>query len=70
MSTTRRSRIIGEKLRTLRGEKTQQEIADAIGVTAMAISSYERGERIPNDEIKIKICSYFKKEVGEIFFAS
>lgn len=67
---TNRPQVIGEKLKALRGDRTQQEIANAIGVTAMAISQYERGERVPNDEIKIKIAEYFHKEVGEIFFAT
>ena len=60
---------IGERLKELRGERTQSEIATAIGVTSMAISQYERGERVPNDEIKIKISNYFHKGVEEIFFA-
>ena len=68
MTEINRERI-GEKLKDLRGERTQSEIATAIGVTPMAISQYERGERIPNDEIKIRIANYFHKGIEEIFFA-
>ena len=60
---------IGTRLRDLRGNKPQAEVASAIGVTAMAISQYERGERIPNDEMKIRIAAYYKKSVEELFFA-
>ena len=60
---------IGTRLRDLRGNKPQSEVASAIGVTAMAISQYERGERIPNDEMKIRIAAYYKKSVEELFFA-
>lgn len=60
---------IGAKLRELRGNRSQAEIADALGVTSMAISQYERGERIPNDIMKLKIAEYFNVTVTEIFFA-
>ena len=70
MDRANRAQMIGEKLKALRGEKTQQEVADAIGVTAMAISQYERGERVPNDEMKVRIADYFHKGVSEIFFAT
>ena len=66
MTEINRKRI-GEKLKALRGERTQSEIATAIDVTTMAISQYERGERIPNDEIKIRIANYFHKGIEEIF---
>ena len=40
---------IGAKLRELRGNRTQKEVGDACGVSDMAISLYESGERIPRD---------------------
>ena len=57
------------KLRRLRGDKTQEEVADAIGVTKSAWAMYERGERTPRDEIKVKIAKYFGVTVEELFFA-
>ena len=62
------SQTIGERLRSLRGAKTQKEIGDAIGVTAMAISQYERGERVPADDIKVALARYFNSTVEAIFF--
>jgi len=59
---------IGRMLRELRGDKTQKEVADAVGVTAMAISQYEQGERIPQDEIKVKLAKFFNKSIEDIFF--
>lgn len=60
---------IGAILIKLRGEnRTQQEVADSIGVTVSAIGMYERGERIPRDEIKIRLAEYYGKSIGEIFF--
>ena len=59
---------LGGYLKALRGNRTQKEVAEAVGVTAMAISQYEQGERIPNDEMKIKLARYFQRSVEEIFF--
>lgn len=62
-------KLIGERLKTLRGDKSQQEVAQALGITPMAVSLYESGERIPRDEIKVKIAEYFKSTVDSIFYA-
>ena len=60
---------IAERLRELRGERPLREVADAIGTTVMAVSMYERGERIPRDEIKVKIAHFFGLTVDEIFYS-
>lgn len=59
---------IGEKLRALRGDKSREEIALAIGVTAQAICNYETGIRIPSDDIKCKLANFFGTSVQDIFF--
>lgn len=61
---------IGNELKKLRGNKTQEEIADAIGVSSAAIGMYERGERIPRDEIKVKLANYFNVSIESIFFTN
>ena len=61
--------LIANRLKAYRGNMTQKEVADAVGVTAMAISQYEKGERIPRDDVKVKIAKLFNKTVDEIFFA-
>lgn len=60
----------GEILRRLRGDDTQEETANAVGVTKSAYAMYERNERIPRDEVKIRIAKHFHKSVQEIFFSS
>jgi len=60
--------IIGKRLRDLRGERSQAEIAEAVGVTAMAISQYERGERVPSDAVKLKLAELFDLRVDLLFF--
>lgn len=57
-----------EQLKKLRGEISQEEIAKRIGITKSSWAMYERGERVPRDEIKIKIANFFGKSVQEIFF--
>lgn len=61
---------IGEKLLALRTKAglTQQELSDAIDVTVSAIGMYERNERIPRDEIKIRLARFFKVTVDDLFF--
>ena len=61
----------GDKLIELRKSKgkSRADVAKAVGVSTSAIAMYERGERQPKDEIKVKIATYFKKSVSSIFFA-
>lgn len=59
---------IGKRLIELRGKKTQEEVAKAIDISVSALSMYERGERIPRDNIKIRIASYYQQPVHVIFY--
>lgn len=59
---------VGTILRKLRGDRTVDEVANAVGVTKQAISNYENNIRVPRDEIKVKLAEYFETTVGEIFF--
>lgn len=60
---------IAERLRELRGDKSQREVAEAVGTTAMAISLYESGDRVPKDEIKIRLARYYETTVDALFYA-
>jgi len=59
---------IGKRLADLRGNRTQVEVAEAIGVSVSALSMYECGERIPRDNVKIRIANFYKKPIHKIFF--
>lgn len=63
------SKLIGLKLRTLRGNLTQQEVANSLGISLSAVSMYESGQRIPRDEVKVKFANYYGVSVESIFFA-
>lgn len=58
----------GERLVKLRGKRTKAEVATAIGVSESSYIKYERGERTPSDDVKIRIAKYYGKTVGSIFF--
>lgn len=55
-------------LTELRGNKSQKEVADALGISVSALSMYENGERVPRDNIKIRIANYYQKGISDIFF--
>lgn len=59
----------GQRIRELRGKRTAEECARAVGITRSSWVKYERGERIPRDKMKEKIALFFKKSVQDIFFA-
>ena len=57
------------QLRKAKG-KSRREVAEAIGVSPSSIAMYERGERAPKDDTKVKLANYYKKSVTSIFFAN
>ena len=58
----------GAKLKKLRGAKSQQEVANDIGITKSALAMYERDERIPRDEVKVRIANYYGVSLMFLFF--
>ena len=61
---------IGERLVGLRGDKKQEEVAMAIGISRSALAMYESGGRIPRDEIKVRLAGYYKVSVQDLFFTN
>lgn len=59
---------IAETLVKLRGKRTQEEVAKELGISTSAYAMYETGQRIPRDEIKIKIAKLYNRTVQYIFF--
>lgn len=59
---------VATKLKILRGERTQKEVADEIGINQSTYAMYECGQRIPSDENKRKIAAIYHRTVQEIFF--
>jgi len=61
---------IGSKIRSLREgrQETMQDLSKAIGTSESAVGMYENGQRVPRDEIKIRIAEHFTVPVESIFF--
>ncbi len=63
------SEKIAKKLIELRGEKSRETVAKALGISISAIGMYETGARIPRDELKTKIARYYNTTVEYIFYS-
>jgi transcriptional regulator with XRE-family HTH domain len=61
---------IGRKLSELRGKRSQAEIANALGISKSALSMYEIGERVPRDDVKVRLAKYYNVSIEDLFFKS
>ena len=62
------AKAIGKKLASLRGDRTQEEVARAVGISVSAIGMYESGKRIPRDGVKIALANYYGMNIQSLFF--
>jgi len=49
-------------------EMSQQELANAVGVTRLTIHSIEKGKFNPSATLALKIARYFNKSLEEVFY--
>ncbi len=59
---------MGIRLKKLRGERTQEEVALANDISISALAMYESGKRVPRDEVKIRLANYYKVSINSLFF--
>jgi putative transcriptional regulator len=62
---------LGNNLKQLRFEHdniTQQELANAVGVTRLTIHSIETGKFNPSTLLALKIARYLSKPLEEVFY--
>ena len=59
---------VGDKLKELRGEKSRDSVAAAIGISSSALGMYENNMRMPRDDIKVKLADYYGVTVQHLFF--
>ena len=59
---------VAERLREARGETPRNVVAEEVGITVSAISMYENGDRVPRDEVKVKLARLYGRTVQELFF--
>ena len=53
------------RMRTIRGE-TQEQVAEAIGISYVSLSRYETGQRMPKMDILLKLADHYGVSVDEI----
>ena len=60
---------ITNRLKLLRAERdiTQQELAEAVGVTRYTINYLEKNEYMPSLPLAMKLAKYFGRIIEEIF---
>lgn len=68
MSDQERKKIIGYRVMLLRGERTQKEVAQAIGISEGQLRHIESGRTSPNDKVKPKMAKYFCVSLVALFF--
>jgi len=59
---------IGKNLLVLRGNMSREMVAKTNGISVSSLQMYENGQRIPRDEIKVRLARYYGKSIEEIFF--
>lgn len=59
---------ISKQLIKLRGPRSREEVAKALGISVSALQMYENSQRIPRDEIKVKIARFYQKDIQQIFY--
>ena len=55
------------RLRFDHGEMTQQQLADAIGVSRQTVNAIEAGRFVPSTVLALKIARIFGKPVEQVF---
>lgn len=53
------------RIRTMRGE-TQEQVAEAVGISYVSLSRYETGQRMPKMNILLKLADHYGVSVDEI----
>ena len=63
------SESISNEVNTLRLQKgaTQEDLAEAVGVTRQTVIAMEKGNYTPSVHLALKIAHYFKVPVEKIF---
>lgn len=59
---------IAERLIRARGERRREEVAAAVNISVSALGMYETGQRVPRDEVKVRLARYYRTSVQKLFF--
>ena len=59
---------LGQRLKALRGDKSRDSVAIAVGISSSALGMYENNMRIPRDDVKKKLADYYGTSIQSLFF--
>lgn len=57
------------KMVALRGNRSQKQVAQELGIPQSTYAMIENGHRFPRKELQLKLARYFKTTVDELFFS-
>ena len=62
--------VIGKRIKTLREKShlSRETFCNEVGITQSSLSMYENGQRVPRDEIKVKIARLLGVSIEALFF--
>ena len=64
------AKTIGKRLVKLRGKRTKRTVQIETGLKYSTLCMYEGGYRIPNDQAKAILASYYGVSIEELFYTS
>lgn len=59
---------VAERMIKARGEMKRSDVCKAVGISLSALTMYENGQRIPRDEIKVKLAKLYGTTVEALFY--
>lgn len=59
---------IGDRLKYARGDRSQAEVAEGVGLSVMAISKFESDQIKPSYDTMLKLARYFHTSADKLFF--
>lgn len=63
--------VIGQRIKSLREKLniSRDDFCNKAGITLSSLSMYENGQRIPRDEVKVRIARLLGVSIESLFFA-
>lgn len=59
---------VAERLIQARGDMTRADVCKKAGISLSALAMYESGQRVPRDEIKVKLAKIYRKSIEALFY--
>ncbi|PET77607.1 transcriptional regulator [Bacillus sp. AFS001701] len=56
-------------MKSLRGDRTQQQVADDLNIASTTYNMIENGNRFPRKDLQLKLSKYFGVTIEELFFS-